>query len=460
MNRSAYTSVFSLWLGLAVAAAQPADTTNYFPLEVGNSWTYYSVGHPPSAPPDTAIGLPQEIVHTWSINDTLYYLAPHEDSLTDTLRDDGIGRVWARYRGRDVLLYDFTLEDGEKYLFQLSEFVADTFEVTVDRNVTVDVAAGHFEKCIRLTFDIPLAVDDERSFVFAPTIGIVSGYDGHGVDWNLYEAVVGGRVISRPKSYFPLGIGNSWTYYHVRERYNAPPDTGVGLPIEIGGALSVDDTLYYLVPHPESLADTLREDGEGRIWARVLNKDVLLYDFTMAESAMYLFDRTDWSDDTYEVRVERNVTVDVVAGHFENGVRFTFDIPEAVDDERSFTFAPGVGPVVSSHWGERTYLYEAVVGGNVISSSEHDAPGLPQGGVAYPNPFRESTMVLLPNNARGTAGATVYDVLGRTVAKLTTTECSIDGCAFRWDGGDAANGLFFVVPDVGRRHAVSVVLSR
>ena len=56
--------------------------------------------------------------------------------------------------------------------------------------------------------------------------------------------------------------------------------------------------------------------------------------------------------------------------------------------------------------------------------------------------------------------ATVYDVLGRSVAKLSNNGCSINGCAFRWDGEDAPNGLYFVVRDKGQRDVVSVLLGR
>lgn len=36
-----YIPILLLCLGISSSVAQPAVVTNYFPLEVGNSWTYY-----------------------------------------------------------------------------------------------------------------------------------------------------------------------------------------------------------------------------------------------------------------------------------------------------------------------------------------------------------------------------------------------------------------------------------
>ncbi|MGA7307097.1 MAG: hypothetical protein WBW88_19690, partial [Rhodothermales bacterium] len=240
-------------------------------------------------------------------------------------------------------------------------------------------------------------------------------------------------------NYFPLEIGNSWTYYGLVERHDAPPDTGIGLPKTIGEMLSVHDTTYYRAPHPNGFADTLRDDGEGRIWARVRGKDVLLYDFLLPEGETYSFDFFNDPDPRllYYVTAERHVTIDVAAGHFENCVRLYFDVPEGADFGHTYIFAPNVGIATSyDGMGDGSYLYEAVVDGKLIASTEDDNPTSRRevDAYAYPDPFASVTTVILPVKIGSAPTAVVYDILGRKVASLTATRCEPRQCTYRWHG--------------------------
>jgi len=348
---------------------------------------------------------------------------------------------------KDVLLYDFTLDEGDSYTFKQSDASFDSYVVTIERNVTIDVVAGHFEDCVRLTFDIPEAVDDEKSFTFAPGVGLVlSSFWGEGT--YLYEAVVVDRVISRPTTYYPLALGNSWRYD--------------GVEFAIDDTVSINDTLYYVVPNPWAYADTLRRSDDGNVWARSLGRDILVYDFGVADSATYQSELSTGEPGLrWTVSVFRNLTVDTPAGTFERCVLLWFDVPEAADEEHGFIFAPGIGIVrLNDVWVGNRDLVSAVVGNRIISVEDDLPTSVSTGATAYPNPFRESTTVRFPNRGATSATATVYDVLGRSVAKLATNECTFDGCIFRWDGRAGSNGLYFVVSDGDSREVVSVVLAR
>jgi hypothetical protein len=159
---------------------------------MGNSWRYFQTIHPPGEPVDTLFRGPYEVSNSVAINDTLYYVVPLPDLFADTLRADDDGRIWARMDGEDRLFFDFTLADGASYLFREH---GDDYEVTVTRNVDVDVHPGEFEGGITFRFDIPGVLDDERGYTFAPDVGLVQIYGFHGDYLELHSAVVDGVEI-------------------------------------------------------------------------------------------------------------------------------------------------------------------------------------------------------------------------------------------------------------------------
>jgi len=185
-----------LFLGCFKANAQSGDPTRYFPIDEGNSWTYFLVLEPPGEPIDTIWSGPYSIDNSALISDTLYVIADYPFSLGDTLRMGAAGNIWARVRGRDRMLFDFSLADTASYEFESGLGLAYPYQVSINRNRVADVGAGHFENVIELGFDIPGVIDDEQAFAFAPGVGIVYAY-GLGGDYReLYAAEVGGQAIT------------------------------------------------------------------------------------------------------------------------------------------------------------------------------------------------------------------------------------------------------------------------
>lgn len=262
--------------------------------------------------------------------------------------------------------------------------------------------------------------------------------------------------------YLPLEVGNTWSYFQIQDPPGAPPDTLWRETYAITETVSVNDTLYYRAGYPFPLADTLRADSEGKIWARIHDRDLLLFDFTLAEGATYRFQTPRKPDVDFRVSMERPGTVEVGAGRFEDVVLLQFDDPQVVDEERTFAFAPGVGIVYAyGTLGDYEELYAAEVGGEVITHLERDeAPTrvVPRG-FAYPNPSGGVATVVLPSNGSLRAEAVVYDAQGRRRATLRDGACDRERCVFTWDASLFANGMYFLRLE-GEGETTTLVLAR
>lgn len=259
-----------------------------------------------------------------------------------------------------------------------------------------------------------------------------------------------------PTTYFPLEVGNTWTYFQVLDPPGAPPDTLWRGPYTTAEALTVNDTLYFRSGYPFAPGDTLRDDGSGKIWARIQGKDVLLFDFTLEDGAMYPFHHPGQPDINTQVTVTRDFTVEVGAGRFEDCIGLSFDDPNVMDDGMSFAFAPDVGIVYAyGNGGDYEELYSAEVSGEVITTVENDdaPPSTTLSVSAYPNPFASLTTITFPiRNATGVE-ASVYDLLGRRVADLGSGRCDARHCAFEWNGTGQSSGLYVVRMEAGGRAA-------
>ncbi|MEZ4702937.1 MAG: hypothetical protein R2834_21570 [Rhodothermales bacterium] len=254
-------------------------------------------------------------------------------------------------------------------------------------------------------------------------------------------------------TYFPLSVGNRWTYFTLQERFMAPPDTVWNTASTVSGTTTVNDTLYFEIVAPELRAGLVRSDSLGRIWGRIANRDVLLFDFTLPDGTVTAFIHPEDPEHPYDVRIDRDVSLNIAAGRFTDGIRITFDIPEAVDDAYSYVFAPGIGIVFTvGGMGEFAELYEATFDGRVVTGAERHASAT-QSVYAYPNPFRASTTLVAPAPS---AFAEVFDALGRRVAVFAPDSCSDALCQYRWDGAGVSQGAFFIRFD-GLPRALQVV---
>ncbi len=146
---------------------------------------------------------------------------------------------------------------------------------------------------------------------------------------------INGPRINESLGYFPLKVGNQWEFYHA---YNDSITTEHKIveKISIGGK-------EYFVRDQGGYPDTLRLE-DNIIWRRNEGADQKWIDFNKKDGETYQLG-------DYNISVKTNVEVTTKAGTFKNCVSFFFDIPNAVDDEISYTFAKGVGIVeINGAW--------------------------------------------------------------------------------------------------------------
>jgi hypothetical protein len=171
--------------------AQGLDTTDYVPLRVGNTYTYYQSL---PCPPDTVerrIGpwTTHRIVDTTIIEGKKYFIS---EGSSDMVRIDSVNNVIVRRSNVEQVYYRLNAGVGESWSYTETaggqEYV---YNVTMQsRTDTVRVHAGTFGRCLRIYFDIPRSIDDEYTVWLAPNVGAV--FQCRWEPLELYEATIGG----------------------------------------------------------------------------------------------------------------------------------------------------------------------------------------------------------------------------------------------------------------------------
>ena len=264
-------------------------------------------------------------------------------------------------------------------------------------------------------------------------------------------ALLPAAVAAQTADYFPLGESDTWTYGSVLEPPNAPPDTTLDAPVTVRGTTTVRDTVYTLAAFPGRWSDTLRVDGEGRVWARIDGRDQLYLDVTRPDGGTYSVTR---DGDVYEVTVQRGLEATTPAGRFEDVVVFSFEIPGTLDSGVSLALAPDVGLVrASGPLSGYRELFEARVGGILILDG---ADGPSEAALrVHPNPVVSLLTVEVPAGDR--RRVEVLDARGRTVAVLFDGRCA-SACRATWDARGAASGVYVVRATGGREAATRTVV--
>lgn len=136
---------------------------------------------------------------------------------------------------------------------------------------------------------------------------------------------------SLSKDYLPLQVGNSWVY--------AVNAAGAERRETIEAAVRIDGNTYFRFSSYAGRAGSLlRLDAQNRMWERIDDRDVLLYDFGAQAGATWSY------PGGTVVLVGREETVTVPAGTFRNCVQFHYTVAGKEGDWDEW-LAPGVGPV-------------------------------------------------------------------------------------------------------------------
>ena len=144
------------------------DAQNYFPIKVGNSWTYCSFN-------DTTFKRIYEIkdsVKFDSLSGFIYGL--QNSAYNDTLIQNESNKIYKIVNKIPRLWFDFSQDSGAVYTIPIND--STSFFVHVRKNISTDTYIGTFSNCIELFFDVPQYIDEEMGYIFAPNIGIIKKY--------------------------------------------------------------------------------------------------------------------------------------------------------------------------------------------------------------------------------------------------------------------------------------------
>lgn len=244
------------------------------------------------------------------------------------------------------------------------------------------------------------------------------------------------------QEYLPLTPGNSWTFFRVTE----PADTARFGPFTIAGGPVINGNQYVVFQHSGSLADTLRDTGNGQIMAYRHGEEAVLYDFTLPDSATYHYTHYGETVMPYTVEVLRNQAVNTHAGHFEGCIRLFFMAEDALDEDRVFLFAPDVGLVgLTIGQEEDMRLYEAEVDDRrITSAADVSLPDVTPRLTAFPNPASEHVYFSVDGGLLPPLTIRILDTAGRLVTTLSASGFGRPAELY-WDTTGVPAGVYFAV---------------
>lgn len=253
-------------------------------------------------------------------------------------------------------------------------------------------------------------------------------------------------------AYLPVAEGNHWTYFDTQDPPTGPPDTVWKATYEMLPGLVVNDTSYVAFDHPFTLAEMIRMDSSGRVWARVDDRDVLYFDFGLPDSVTYTFPFEPGSPESdtlhYTVGSSTLATCESEVGTFADCRQLTFHIQQVSDSDVTYVFAPGAGILrANGFFGQSMKLLSANVDGTTITNVL--LPDAPDAGFSisagYPNPFRETLSVDVRVARAQFIEARVYDTGGRLVDTIIAQSLPSGMHTIVWDPQRVAAGHYTIV---------------
>lgn len=241
-------------------------------------------------------------------------------------------------------------------------------------------------------------------------------------------------------TYFPLHIGDERHY--VRPDYL--PDTSYIKVYQVYDTVSYGGRTYFPYGVTRSSALYYRPDSLGNVYqySTIDSTERIWFKFQVAEGDTYQSpDRHDW---TWIVTVvSRHDTVETPAGLFTECIHLFLDVPQVMDEEHAYIFAPGMG-IVALYGGWQPYivLYRATINGTYYPPGQLNIEGqtspVPAFQLApnYPNPFNPGTILSYTLPEQAPVRLVIYDILGRPVRTLVRGEQGPGYKSVTWDGTD------------------------
>ena len=279
---------------------------------------------------------------------------------------------------------------------------------------------------------------------------------------------------SQVLEYFPLQLGNVWTYDDVVDAHNVGQDT-----------VTIIDTVYndsknYFVFNKFFYAREFKDsslfyiDGE-KVFRKVDGIEQLWFDFGAPVDTSWLIDVYD-SDLQADVQVRITLTGKtfnrfINGRNFSNCYSFNFDNLNATDLDWTYTFAPGIGCIekgigtlVPAYYRFRDGIVNGIDYPDLITKVSYE--GTPQKVSidnprilsVHPNPFNSSAIVDIfvknPNDEK--IDICIYNTMGELI-KMFPSEQFINGnYMLNWHaknqvGVPVSSGIYFVILSVGNK---------
>ena len=268
-------------------------------------------------------------------------------------------------------------------------------------------------------------------------------------------------VLAEESNYFPLQVGNTWTYRQEYWSFDFDKEDYVKdweeyITVSIIDTITYEGNIYYLFDDNNAYY----QDGYF-VYRYYLDweKEGLFYDFTPCDSTCtpgefgkitYYYNNAYQSCFVTRYDIEQEVP----AGIFE-GFKFTFGCDTHII-YRLHVIAPDVGMVYRSDGLYEYYILKEWLVYAKVNGKEYGTTAVtekPQQIVSlnnYPNPFNPTTTITYTLPSSGFTSLVIYNIMGQTVRELVSEPISSGTYSVTWDGKD----------DFGKSVSSGIYLSR
>lgn len=220
--------VAALFAQGAAAQAQSAPAgADYFPLEVGNKWTYaLTQGGASRGSVDV------DVASSSSAHGQTYFALENYfgTGATSNVRETGIASVVeSDGRASETLWYLMNARVGRRWQFVSASAPGCTnheLARVMSRTDAVDVPAGHFTGCVRLAFTGSCRDAGVAEEVFAPGVGLIRRTEDSiagPIVWELVSAAIAGRTIPTFPIEVSIAISQQGFVFGGPQPVNPPP---------------------------------------------------------------------------------------------------------------------------------------------------------------------------------------------------------------------------------------------
>ncbi len=333
------------------------------------------------------------------------------------IREDSLKRVyyvgpnfWGHYEEDEVLLYDFSVSVGDTIDYGI-------WEGTVIKSIDSVLIGDSYRKrfCVWENYDYYIeGIGSTNGLLFPITDIPVKVY----TNWDLvcfkhfnevlflgdsYNSCFPEFIVS---NYFPLVEGNTWEYNEI-------------YLYQVFDTVSFNGLTYIKYGESEENPDFyFRWDSIGKLYAynTFLNEEYLWFDFNlkMGDTCEIAFGDPDYIG---IVQVE-GIWVETPAGLFKRCIKVLFDIPQSIDDEYWYYFAPEIGIVkMTGAWMPEMNLTSYDV--SILDGVEFVFVNSPKiDFIIYPNPLLENTVLNIKSDENIQAEVVIYSLYGTKVKSV------------------------------------------